>query len=136
LIQVPTETPFDTPSGDRTPEVVTTLDTEPSSLLGTVPPKATLGEAIPPGGWGRWLEAFDEALSSQQAMGGIDPAVAAKAREKIRKAGRKFNEGHIDPAMNHVAGVYRDLIRAQEKGRMAPGGPLTEFMGEWRLPGR
>ncbi|MEO3884924.1 serine/threonine-protein kinase [Nonomuraea sp. B5E05] len=130
------ETPFDTPSSNPTPGIVTTLDTGPTTLLGTVPPKATLGEAIPPGGWGRWLQAFDEALNAQQAMGGIDPAVAAKAREKIRKAGRKFDEGHMGPALNHVGGVYRDLVRAQEKGDMVPGGPLAEFMGEWRLPGR
>ncbi|MGP3930680.1 serine/threonine-protein kinase [Nonomuraea sp. KM88] len=130
------EAPAETPSSDPTPGIVTTLDTGPTTLLGTVPPKATLGETIPPGGWGRWLQAFDEALNAQQAMGGIDPGVAAKAREKIRKAGRKFDEGHAGPALNHVGGVYRDLMRAQEKGRMVPGGPLVEFMGEWRLPGR
>jgi serine/threonine-protein kinase len=116
---------------------VTTLGpgTEPpASLRETAAPKATLGSEIPPGGWSRWLEAFDEALTSQQAMGGISPSVAAKAHEKIRKAAGKLGKKSGGPGLDQIADVYRDLRRAQEKGEMDGSGPLAEFIQEWRLP--
>ncbi|MEV1174823.1 serine/threonine-protein kinase [Nonomuraea sp. NPDC049784] len=127
----PTELPTPEPSSG----LVSTLGPDPTVLQETVPPKATLGEAIPPGGWNKWLSEFDKALMAQQAMGGINPEVANKAREKIRKAARKFDEGHLDPAINQVAGVYHDLERAQEKGDMEKTGPAADVLRDWRLLG-
>ncbi|MBF8193317.1 hypothetical protein ITP53_48145, partial [Nonomuraea sp. K274] len=72
----------------------------------------------------------------QQGEGGINPQVAGKAREKLRKTVRKIQEGRGDSVVSHVADVYRDLMKAQEKGEMDPSGPVSEFMREWPLPGR
>ncbi|AQZ64825.1 serine/threonine protein kinase [[Actinomadura] parvosata subsp. kistnae] len=107
---------------------------EPDFLRETSLPKATLGDAIPPGGYAKWLQEFDEALMAQQSMGGIDPKVAGKARDKLRKAARKFNEGQVGPTLDQISHVYRDLAKAQEKGEMDPTGPAAEFLREWRLP--
>ncbi|MBB5779729.1 serine/threonine-protein kinase [Nonomuraea jabiensis] len=123
--------PTEESTPDSTPGLVNTLG--PTSLRETVQPKATLGEAIPPGGWGKWLSEFDKALMAQQAMGTIDPKVADKARDKIRKAARKFAEGRIDAGIDQVAGVYHDLRRAQEKGGMGAG-PAAQVLDDWRLP--
>ncbi|MEV4114080.1 serine/threonine-protein kinase [Nonomuraea sp. NPDC049695] len=131
----PTETPIETPTSDPSPGLVTTLVPEPTSLQETAAPKATLGDAVPRGGWGKWLSEFDKALSDQQAMGGINPEVAGKAREKIRKAARKFTEGHVDPGIKQIAGVYHDLQRAQQKGDMETSGPAANVLRDWRLPG-
>ncbi|MEV0228965.1 serine/threonine-protein kinase [Nonomuraea sp. NPDC050786] len=131
----PTETPAETPTPDPSPGLVTTLGPEPTELRETAAPKATLGDALPPGGWGKWLSEFDQALMAQQAMGGINPEVAGKAREKIRKVARKFDEGHIDPAIKQIAGVYHDLERAQQKGDMERSGPAADVLRDWRLPG-
>ncbi|MGW0198897.1 serine/threonine-protein kinase [Nonomuraea sp. NPDC003201] len=120
------------PTPDATPGLVSTLG--PTSLRETVQPKATLGEAIPPGGWRKWLSEFDKALMAQQAMGAIDPKVAGKARDKIRKAARKFEEGRIDSGIDQIAGVYHDLRRAQEKGDMGGAGPAAQVLNDWRLP--
>ncbi|MGW6503495.1 serine/threonine-protein kinase [Nonomuraea angiospora] len=117
---------------DSTPGLVSTLG--PTSLRETVQPKATLGEAIPPGGWGKWLSEFDKAVEAQQAMGAIDPKVADKARDKIRKAARKFAEGRVDAGIDQIAGVYRDLRHAQEKGDMGDAGPAAQVLEDWRLP--
>ncbi|KAB8188306.1 protein kinase [Nonomuraea phyllanthi] len=134
---IPTDLLTRTPTPDPSSLVRTVGPTkDPTVLVGTAPPKATLGEAIPPGGWRKWLSEFDNALMAQQAANGIDPRVAAKAREKIRKAARKFDEGHVDSTVNHIAGVYHDLTRAAEKGDMDPSGPLGQFMQDWRLPAR
>ncbi|WP_169789238.1 serine/threonine-protein kinase [Nonomuraea candida] len=125
------------PTDDSTPGLVSTLgpDADPTSLVGTEPPpRATLGEAIPPGGYAKWLREFDESLKAQQSMGGIDPRVADKAREKLGKAADKYSKGQIDPTLNHIAGVYRDLLRAQQKGEMEPQGPASQFMREWQVP--
>ncbi len=124
--------PTEESTPDATPGLVSTLG--PTSLRETVQPKATLGEAIPPGGWRKWLSEFDEALMAQQAMGAIDPKVADKARDKIRKAARKFEEGRIDAGIDQVAGVYHDLRRAQEKGDMGGAGPAAQVLNDWRLP--
>ncbi|MGW0802956.1 serine/threonine-protein kinase [Nonomuraea sp. NPDC002799] len=137
---VPSEPPSSEPelTVDSSPGVVATLRPDtglPTVLRESAAPKGTLlGEAIPPGGWSRWLSAFDEALMHQQTMGGINPDVAGKARDKIRKAARKFQEGKIDATIDQIGGVYRDLRRAQEKGDMERSGPLAEFLGDWRLP--
>ncbi|WP_237108182.1 hypothetical protein, partial [Nonomuraea sp. MG754425] len=115
----------------------TSLDTEePDQLVETANPKATLGEGIPPGGYAKWLYEFDSALMAQQSMGGINPKVAGKAREKLRKAARKFGEGRIDSTIKEIAGVYRDLGKAQAKGEMESSGPAADFLREWRLPDR
>jgi serine/threonine-protein kinase len=114
---------------------VTTIGPDtPDPLRETAAPKATLGSEVPRGGWSRWLAAFDEALTSQEAMGGINPSVAAKAHDKIRKAGRKFQDKHTNPGLNQIAGIYDDLRRAQEKGDMSATGPLADFVRDWRLP--
>ncbi|MEV5324135.1 serine/threonine-protein kinase [Nonomuraea sp. NPDC052634] len=129
----PTEPPV-TPTADSTPEVVTTIDEEDMTALREIAtPKATLGRSVPAGGYETWLQRFDQALMAQEAMGGIDPHVAGKAREKLRKAARKLGEGHLDSTLNHVAGVYRDLLRAQEKGRMEQSGPASDFMRDWSV---
>ncbi|MGI5292427.1 serine/threonine-protein kinase [Nonomuraea polychroma] len=133
--------PSETPDLDTDPSpgtVITALpDTDPSGSLRETPPaKATLGTEIPPGGWRNWLGRFDEAVSLQEGSGGINPQVAAKAREKILKANRKLDEGKPDATLDQIAEVYRDLQRAQQKGDMEPFGPLAEFMNEWRLPER
>ncbi|NJP98020.1 serine/threonine protein kinase [Nonomuraea sp. FMUSA5-5] len=118
-----------------TPETEPTeTEEEPDFLRETSLPKATLGDAIPPGGYAKWLQEFDEALMAQQSMGGIDPKVAGKARDKLRKAARKFDEGQVGPTLDQISGVYRDLAKAQEKGEMDPTGPAAEFLREWRLP--
>ncbi|MEV4566518.1 serine/threonine-protein kinase [Nonomuraea sp. NPDC049419] len=125
------------PSPDPTPETVATIgEDDITSLNEAVTPKATLGgRSEPAGGYDTWLKRFDQALMAQEAAGGIDPRVSGKAREKLRKAARKLGEGHLDSTLNHVAGVYRDLLRAQEKGDMRSSGPAAEFMRDWRVPG-
>jgi serine/threonine-protein kinase len=142
-VSTPPATPSTLPSTpDPSPDLGLTAgadedpDEDPDYLRETSIPKATLGEAIPPGGYAKWLQEFDEALMAQQSMGGIDPRVAGKAREKLRRAARKFGEGKPDATLDQIADVYRDLARAQEKGDMAPDGPAAAFMGEWRLPTR
>ncbi|MFC7587476.1 hypothetical protein ACFQYP_30105 [Nonomuraea antimicrobica] len=123
-------------TAEPTPDVLTSVEPsgDPTALIGTVAPKATLGQAVPRGGYGEWLKAFDDALTAQQAMGGISPDVAGKARDKLRKVARKFAEGKADSTLGDIAGVYRDLARAQEKGEMNASGPASEFLRDWRLP--
>ncbi|MEV0820373.1 serine/threonine-protein kinase [Nonomuraea rubra] len=140
-VTTPSATPTTLPpTPDPSPGLVITAgpgqgsDEEPDYLRETSIPKATLGEAIPPGGYAKWLQEFDKALMAQQSMGGINPQVADKAREKIRKAARKFGEGKPDATLGQIADVYRDLARARERGDMAPEGPAVSFMEEWRLP--
>ncbi|MET7326952.1 serine/threonine-protein kinase [Nonomuraea sp. NPDC005650] len=120
------------PTKEPTPGLVSTLGPEEPS---SVQPKATLGDAIPPGGYRKWLSEFDNALNAQQAMGAIDPKVAGKARDKIRKAAERFEKGRIDDGMSQIAGVYRDLRRAQAKGEMETSGPAAQVLQDWRLPG-
>nr|SBO94608.1 putative serine/threonine protein kinase [Nonomuraea gerenzanensis] len=130
----PTYTPEPSPSFE-----VTTgpgEDDEPDSLRETSVPKATLGDAIPPGGYATWLREFDEALMAQQSMGGINPKVAGKASDKIRKAARKYEQGQIDATLEQIADVYRELARAQAKGDMDGSGPASDFMRDWQVPAR
>ncbi|MEU0572015.1 hypothetical protein ABZ297_42360 [Nonomuraea sp. NPDC005983] len=79
------------------------------------------------------MRMFDDAIRSQEAIGDIDPRVAAKAHEKIRKAARKYEEGHQNAARDQVAGVLRDLVKAAEKGDVPSSGPLADFLGAWRV---
>ncbi|MGN9839471.1 serine/threonine-protein kinase [Nonomuraea sp. H19] len=133
----PTQTVPTEPSTSTSPPTVARIlpDTDPpASLSETAPPKATLGEGIPPGGWRTWLRRFDEAVTLQEGMQGLNPEVAAKARTKIRKAARKFQEGQIDATIDQIGDVYRDLAKAQQRGDMDRSGPLAEFIGAWRLP--
>lgn len=140
---LPTETPSPTRPPIGTPEpssgVVATVLPDidpPGSLRETAPPKATLGPETPPGGWGTWLERFDEAIRYQESAGGINPEVAAKAHEKIQKAGGKLAEGKTGATVGQIAELYRDLRQAQEKGDMDSSGPLAQFMNEWRIQDR
>ncbi|MFG1695720.1 protein kinase [Nonomuraea sp. NPDC049309] len=129
----PSEPPA-TPTAESTPDVVTTIDEEDmTSLREVATPKATLGRSVPAGGYETWLKRFDEALMAQEAAGGIDPHVAGKARDRLRKAARKLGEGHPDATLKDVMGVYRDLLRAQEKGRMEQSGPASDFMRDWSV---
>ncbi|MFI6731824.1 serine/threonine-protein kinase [Nonomuraea sp. NPDC050451] len=134
LTTLPTTLPTQEPTPDATPGLVNTLGPEPTSPRETAEPKATLGDAIPPGGYRKWLSEFDEALMAQQAMGAIDPKVAGKARDKIRKAARSFEQGRVEAGIDQVAGVYHDLRRAQEKGDMERSGPAAQVLNDWRLP--
>ncbi|GAA2207142.1 hypothetical protein GCM10009850_026000 [Nonomuraea monospora] len=127
-------TPDPSPSFEVTAGPGEDTEEEPDFLRETAEPKATLGEAIPPGGYTTWLRQFDSALMSQQSMGGIDPKVAKKASDKIRKAARKFEQGQIDATLDQIADVYRDLARAQAKGDMDGSGPAADFMRDWQVP--
>ncbi|HEX4817532.1 MAG TPA: serine/threonine-protein kinase [Nonomuraea sp.] len=134
----PTPTPepsTPTPTRDLSSDVVSTLgpDDPPASLRETVPPKATLGPQAPPGGWDNWLRRFDEAVRYQESGGGINPDVAAKAHEKIRKATEKLREGKTSAAVGQVADLYRELRQAQQKGDLHPLGPLPDFLDDWRI---
>ncbi|SDI05257.1 serine/threonine-protein kinase [Nonomuraea jiangxiensis] len=118
---------------EQPPGPVSTLG--PGDVLrGTEPASDSLGSAVPPGGWGRWVEAFDESLMSQQALNGISPRAAAKARDKLRKAGRRFEEGRVGPALDEIRAMYKDLGKAQREGELASSGPLPDFVRKWRLP--
>ncbi|SEG83975.1 serine/threonine protein kinase [Nonomuraea solani] len=122
---------------DPSQNLVSTLGPEDlSNPRTTAAPKATLGETAPTGGWGTWLQQFDNAVMAQQAMGGISSKVAAKASDKIRKAARKFSEGRSDPGLSQIEGIYQDLRHAQEDGEFQVTGPLAEFMDDWQLPNR
>ncbi|WP_188192792.1 protein kinase domain-containing protein [Nonomuraea sp. SYSU D8015] len=144
----PTESPTDTPdvptsppTGDRYPNVVTTLPADadpPASLRETAPPKATFGPGAqsPPDGWGEWLRRFDEAVGYQERAEGINPKVAAKARQKIQQAARKAQEGKTDAVVGQIAELYRELLQAQQRGDMDPFGPAAEFMREFRIQER
>ncbi|TYB67854.1 protein kinase [Nonomuraea sp. PA05] len=133
--QTPSSLP---PTPDPSPSFAVTAgpgeEEEPDHLRETSEPKATLGEAIPPGGYATWLRRFDEALMAQQSMGGIDPKVAEKASDKIRKAAGKYEQGQIDATLDQIADVYRDLARAQAKGDMEGSGPASDFMRDWQVP--
>ncbi|MFF0767701.1 protein kinase [Nonomuraea wenchangensis] len=144
--QTPTTT-SDWPTGEPTsppaqpsPGNVITFgpDSElPSALRETPPVRGTLRPGQePPGGFDRWLGAFDEAVRHQVGTNGINPRVAAKAQDKLRKAAGKYADGRSEAALKEVAGVYRDLERAQRKGDMEPTGPLAEFIREWAVPER
>ncbi|MFG1611740.1 serine/threonine-protein kinase [Nonomuraea wenchangensis] len=109
----------------------------PSALRETPPVRGTLRPGQePPGGFGRWLAAFDQAVTHQVGTNGINPHVAEKAHDKLRKAAGKYAAGHRDGAVKEVSRVYRDLQRAQQKGDMEPTGPLAEFIREWAVPDR
>ncbi|MFI6923765.1 protein kinase [Nonomuraea spiralis] len=118
---------------DPTPTDLTPGDTA-TSLVATVAPKATLdaGQA-PPGGWDHWLVEFDKTLTAQEQIGDIHPKVAEKAHDKLRKAARKLQEGGLGPARGQIAGVYKDLRHAQQKGEAPLSGPLASFLDDFVL---
>jgi serine/threonine protein kinase len=136
----PSVAPF-TPSEDPTPtdESTPTLLIEPSVTpvpddTETPNPKGTLlANSVPAGGWVKWLGEFDKSVTAQETMRDIDPGTAAKAHDKIRKAGRKFLEGHDDAGLNQIAGVMRDLRKAQQKGDVPSSGPLADFLEDWKI---
>ncbi|MFI7110518.1 serine/threonine-protein kinase [Nonomuraea sp. NPDC050227] len=150
------ETPVAEPSASRPPTPVLTPDVAPparptsepprasptdltpsdtaTSLVQTVGPKATLDSGqTPAGGWDHWLVKFDEAVTAQEDIGDIDPHVAEKVHDKLRKAAKKLQDGHFEPARGQIAGVYRDLRKAQVKGDVPLSGPLASFLDDFAV---
>ncbi|RVX38808.1 serine/threonine-protein kinase [Nonomuraea polychroma] len=74
-----------------------------------------------------WLVALDQAVSAQQAQGGIDGDVAGKAHEKIREAAKKLVEGKTREAREKIQELGKDLAEARREGKLADG-PLTQFL--------
>lgn len=107
----------------------------PTRLVETTvpPPKATLSDSVPRGGWATWLRVFDENVTAAEGMGQIEPRTAAKAHDKIRKAARKFLEGKEDAGRDQIRDVLRDLEKGQRRGEVPTTGPLADFMRDWRL---
>ncbi|MEU4574144.1 protein kinase [Nonomuraea sp. NPDC023979] len=135
VTSTPDTTPEPMPTVEPLPTTTPEPAREPTSLRETdgANPKGTVGVGVPPGGWEGYLRQFGSALTAQMRLNGIDPRVAGKAQDKLAKAARKFAEGHEDSGRDHVRGVLRDLLRAQEKGEIAKEGPLPEWLSEWRL---
>ncbi|MFI7461555.1 serine/threonine-protein kinase [Nonomuraea sp. NPDC049646] len=128
----PTTSPTPEPP-EATPTDLTPAD-DSTSLVQTVGPKATLGSGqTPAGGWDHWLVKFDEAVTAQEDIGDIDPHVAEKVHDKLRKAAKKLQDGHFEPARGQIAGVYRDLRNAQVKGEVPLSGPLASFLDDFAL---
>ncbi|MEV4365467.1 serine/threonine-protein kinase [Nonomuraea sp. NPDC049637] len=124
----PTSEPPEASPTDLTPGDTAT------SLVQTVGPKATLGpRQTPAGGWDHWLVKFDEAVTAQEDIGDINPHVAEKVHDKLRKAAKKLQDGHFEPARGQIAGVYRDLRKAQVKGDVPLSGPLASFLDDFAL---
>ncbi|MEU4224532.1 protein kinase [Nonomuraea sp. NPDC026600] len=122
------------PEPTETPEPSTSVAPLPTDPGGPTPtPKGTLANSVPTGGWLKWLGEFDKAVTAQEAIGDIEPGVARKAHEKIRKVARKSLKDHDDPPLNQIAGVVRDLRKAQEKGDVPSSGPLADFLNDWKL---
>ncbi|WP_188189748.1 serine/threonine-protein kinase [Nonomuraea sp. SYSU D8015] len=74
-----------------------------------------------------WLVALDQAVSDQQARGGIDDDLADKAHEKIREAAEKLVEGKPGEAREKIRELGEDLAEARREGELADG-PLTRFL--------
>ncbi|MGI5282193.1 protein kinase domain-containing protein [Nonomuraea polychroma] len=74
-----------------------------------------------------WLVALDQAVSAQQAQGGIDGDLAGKAHEKIREAAKKLVEGKTGEAREKIQELGRDLAEARREGKLTDG-PLTQFL--------
>ncbi|WP_219471647.1 serine/threonine-protein kinase [Nonomuraea rhizosphaerae] len=128
----PTPTPTPTPPPTPSPTRSTSVAPIPQDT-GAPNPKGTLANSVPPGGWVKWLGEFDKAVTAQETIGDIEPSAANKAHDKIRKAGRKFLEGHDGPGLNQIADVMRDLRKAQQKGDVPSSGPLADFLNDWKL---
>nr|WP_082535577.1 serine/threonine-protein kinase [Nonomuraea pusilla] len=74
-----------------------------------------------------WLVNLDQAVDAQQRIGNIDPDVARKAHEKIRKAAEKLVEGDAEDAGEKIEELTRDLREAWRKGELRDG-PLVDFL--------
>ncbi|MER7505053.1 serine/threonine-protein kinase [Nonomuraea pusilla] len=74
-----------------------------------------------------WLVNLDQAVDAQQRIGNIDPDVARKAHEKIRKAAEKLVEGDAEDAGEKIQELTRDLREAWRKGELRDG-PLVDFL--------
>ncbi|MFG3440462.1 serine/threonine-protein kinase [Nonomuraea sp. NPDC047897] len=132
----PSFTPSSTPaSSPSSPPSTPSSSPEPTALAETSapPPKATLGDSVPRGGWETWLRAFDDNVTTAETMGTIEPRTAAKAHDKIREAARKFLKGEDEAGRDQIRHVLRDLERGQRKGEVPTTGPLADFMRDWRL---
>ncbi|WP_327587550.1 serine/threonine protein kinase [Nonomuraea sp. NBC_00507] len=79
-----------------------------------------------------WLAALDQAVSAQQAQGGIDDDLADKAHEKIREAAKKLVEGKTQEAREKIQELGKDLAEARSEGKLA-NGPLTQFLNRFGL---
>lgn len=130
-----TSTPAPTPTSTPEPSFSPLPTTEPTGLqeTGEAARKGIVGVGQPPGGWAGWMRNLDETIRHQVTLNGIDPRVASKAQDKIRKAGRKFAEGKEEAGRDQLRGITRDLIRAQDRGLVAQEGPLAEWLREWPL---
>ncbi|GGP07969.1 serine/threonine-protein kinase [Nonomuraea glycinis] len=132
----PTPTPTPTPTLTPEPSFSPLPTAEPTGLreTGEVNRKGVVGVGQPPpGGWGGWMRNLDETIRHQMTLNGIDPRVARKAQDKIRKAERKFAEGKEEAGRDQLRSITRDLIRAQDRRQVAEEGPLAEWLREWPL---
>ncbi|MGN9780153.1 serine/threonine-protein kinase [Nonomuraea sp. ZG12] len=131
----PAPTPTPTPTPTQEPSFSPLPTSEPTSLqeTGAADPKGIVGVGQPPGGWNGYMRNLSETIRHQVTLNGIDPRVAGKAQEKIRKAGEKFAEGKEEAGRDQLRGITRDLVRAQDRGQVAQEGPLAEWLREWPL---
>lgn len=131
----PTPSPVATTEPSVLPSPAPSASPEPTGLDETTvpPPKATLRDSVPRGGWETWLRVFDDNVTNAETMGAIEPRTAAKAHDKIRKAARKFLEGKDDAGRDQIREVLRELEEGQRKGEVPTTGPLADFMRDWRL---
>jgi serine/threonine-protein kinase len=128
----PTLTPTPTPEPSFSPLPTT----EPTGLreTGEANRKGVVGVGQPPpGGWPGWMRNLSETIRHQGTLNGIEPRVASRAQDKIRKAGQKFAEGKEEAGRDQLRGITRDLLKAQERGLVAQEGPLAEWLREWPL---
>jgi serine/threonine protein kinase len=86
-------------------------------------------------GWQGWLADFDRAVLDQEGRGGIEPDLARKVHEKIRKAAEKLMEGKGGEGQDQIRKLGRDLVKAQGEGKLAGTGPLADFLRRSGLSG-
>ncbi|MEU7897627.1 serine/threonine-protein kinase [Nonomuraea sp. NPDC049152] len=144
-------TPDPTPTPTPTSAAVTTTEPEPAPSASSTPEPSSLIEAETPGpddeesdegddpyvgdageytpadGWVPWLEGFDKAVFKQEAAGGIDPGLAKKAHDHIREAARLAQSGGEAEAREKALRVTRDLLKAEQKGKLK-NGPVLQYV--------
>ncbi|NRQ34194.1 protein kinase [Nonomuraea sp. NN258] len=130
----PTAVTLPSPTETTTEPEPTVITQEPTRLVETGPqPKATLGDAIPPGGYQEWSRRFGEVVEIARNQGAMNPQLADKILEKIGKASDKFQEGKPDGGLEQLREAYNELRQAQEHGEAPMDGPLADFLNDWRL---
>lgn len=117
---VPTPTPTRSPSAQRSPTPAATPSRRPVYRS-----------------YQEWLAAFDRAVQRQELLGGIDPRLAHRAHDTIRKAARDLVERRDrgEKGAKRIRELARDLRKAHREGRLA-GGPLVDFLNAAGLSGR